>query len=41
MDETSIKAGREGPGKMKPAWFWPVMGEAEGLVAPAHHLFDV
>jgi len=26
---------------MKPAWFWPVMGEAEGLVAPAHHLFDV
>ena len=31
MDETPIKAGREGPGKMKAAYFWPVMGEAEEI----------
>lgn len=29
MDETPIKAGRDGPGKMKSAYFWPVMGEAD------------
>lgn len=26
MDETPIKAGRAGPGKMKAAYFWPVYG---------------
>lgn len=29
MDETPIKAGRAGPGKMKAAYFWPVVGEQE------------
>ncbi len=31
MDETPLKAGREGPGKMKSAYFWPVMGEHEAI----------
>ncbi len=31
MDETPIKAGREGPGKMKPAYFWPVYGELDEI----------
>jgi len=31
MDETPIKAGRDGPGKMKSAYFWPVMGEHEEI----------
>jgi transposase len=29
MDETPIKAGRVGPGKMKGAYFWPVYGELD------------
>ena len=29
MDETPIKAGRAGPGKMKGAYFWPVYGERD------------
>ncbi len=29
MDETPIKAGRAGPGKMKAAYFWPVVGEQD------------
>lgn len=36
MDETPIKAGREGPGKMKPAYFWPVMGEADEICFHYH-----
>jgi len=32
MDETSIKAGRTGPGKMRAAYFWPVYGQAGELV---------
>ena len=32
MDETSIKAGRIGPGKMRQAYFWPVYGQAGELV---------
>ena len=32
MDETSIKAGRTGPGKMRQAYFWPVYGEEEEIV---------
>lgn len=31
MDETPLKAGRDGPGKMKSAYFWPVMGEHEEI----------
>ena len=29
MDETPIKAGRAGPGKMKGGYFWPVYGEQD------------
>ena len=32
MDETSIKAGRTGPGKMRAAYFWPVYGEDDEIV---------
>ena len=31
MDETPIKAGRDGPGKMKAAYFWPVMGQGDEI----------
>lgn len=31
MDETPLKAGRDGPGKMKSAYFWPVMGEHDEI----------
>ena len=33
MDETPIKAGRAGPGKMKAAYFWPVYGEQDESVS--------
>jgi transposase len=36
MDETPIKAGREGPGKMKLAYFWPVMGEHDEICFHYH-----
>lgn len=36
MDETPIKAGREGPGKMKLAYFWPVMGEHDEICFHCH-----
>jgi hypothetical protein len=29
MDETPIKAGRAGKGKMKSTWYWPIYGEAD------------
>lgn len=32
MDETSIKAGRAAPGKMRNAYFWPVFGEDGEIV---------
>ena len=32
MDETTIKAGRTQPGKMRTAYFWPVYGEADEIV---------
>lgn len=32
VDETPIKAGRAGKGKMKTGWFWPVYGEADEVV---------
>ena len=31
MDETLIKAGRAGPGKIKAAYFWPVVGEQDEI----------
>ena len=44
MDETPIKAGRVGPGKMKAGYFWPVDGEHDEVCFPyfesrrAHHV---
>ena len=32
MDETSIKAGRIGPGKMRQAYFWPIFGDRNEVV---------
>lgn len=32
MDETGIKAGRAGPGKLKQGYFWPVYGEDDEVV---------
>ena len=42
MDETPIKAGRAGPGKMKQAYLWPIYGEHDEVVfhyasSRAHH----
>ena len=34
MDETSIKAGREGKGKMRTGWLWPVYGDSDEIVFP-------
>lgn len=34
MDETSIKAGRAGPGKMNAAYFWPIYGEHDEVCFP-------
>ena len=34
MDETPIKAGRSGSGKMKDAYFWPVYGEHDEVCFP-------
>lgn len=34
MDETPIKAGRDGPGKMKAAYFWPIYGEHDEVCFP-------
>ncbi len=31
MDETPIKAGRSGKGKMNAAWYWPIYGEADEI----------
>jgi transposase len=31
MDETPIKAGRRGKGKMKEAWFWPLYGDHDEI----------
>lgn len=32
MDETTIKAGRTGPGQMRTAYYWPVYGQDDELV---------
>ena len=34
MDETPIKAGKSGHGKMKTGYFWPVYGEADEVCFP-------
>ena len=34
VDETPIKAGRAGPGKMKVGYFWPVYGEHDEVCFP-------
>lgn len=34
MDETPIKAGRAGPGKMKVGYFWPIYGELDEVCFP-------
>lgn len=34
MDETPIKAGRAGPGKLKTGYFWPVYGELHEVCFP-------
>lgn len=34
MDETPIKAGREGHGKMKTGYFWPVYGDRDEVCFP-------
>jgi hypothetical protein len=34
MDETPIKAGRKGRGKMKTGYFWPIYGEQDEIVFP-------
>lgn len=34
MDETPIKAGKQGPGKMKTGYFWPVYGEHDEVCFP-------
>lgn len=34
MDETPIKAGRDGPGRMKQGYFWPVYGEHDEVCFP-------
>jgi transposase len=34
MDETPIKAGRVGRGKMKTGYFWPIYGEADEVCFP-------
>jgi transposase len=31
MDETPIKAGRSGKGKMNAAWYWPIYGEDDEI----------
>ena len=34
MDETAVRAGRAGPGKMKTGYFWPVYGELDEVCFP-------
>lgn len=36
MDETPIKAGRSGHGKMKTGYYWPVYGEQDEVCFPFH-----
>ena len=47
MDETPIKAGRNGKGKMKQGYFWPVYGEGDEICFPfcesrrAEHVHEI
>ena len=34
MDETPVKAGRVGPGKLKTAYFWPLYGDKDEVAFP-------
>jgi len=34
IDETTIRAGRAGPGKMKTGYFWPIYGELDEVCFP-------
>lgn len=34
MDETPIRAGRKGPGKMRTGYFWPIYGDRDEVVFP-------
>ena len=36
MDETPIKAGRSGHGKMQTGYFWPIYGERDEVCFPFH-----
>lgn len=36
MDETPIKAGRSGHGKMRTGYFWPIYGELDEVCFPFH-----
>jgi transposase len=36
MDETPIKAGRSGHGKMQTGYFWPIYGEHDEICFPFH-----
>jgi hypothetical protein len=36
MDETPIKAGRAGHGKMQTGYFWPIYGEYDEVCFPFH-----
>jgi transposase len=36
MDETPIKAGRSGHGKMRTGYFWPIYGEHDEVCFPFH-----
>lgn len=36
MDETPIKAGRSGHGKLRTGYFWPVYGERDEICFPYH-----
>src|SRR5690606_22603198 len=36
MDETPIKAGRAGHGKMRTGYFWPIYGERDEVCFPFH-----
>jgi transposase len=46
MDETPIKAGQAGPGKLKAGYFWPLYGQADEICflyypsRAAEHVFD-
>lgn len=34
MDETPVRAGLKGPGKMKTGYFWPIYGDRDEIVFP-------